>query len=261
MNIETKLTLIVTLATGGLIFLSLMIILFVVFYQRRVYMKQTKISQLEAEGQRELLNAVLTAKENEQKRIAQELHDEIGSSVNAVKLSLNVMAIPSEEKKILSEELLQISKNVRRISNELMPSVLDELGFHQAVNHLIKKYEQSSNGIFSIDLNLNEPFPLVKAEELGLYRVLQELMNNIVKYAEASHVSLEITHTSDCIVISLKDDGNGFKPDVQSLTKGDSLGLKNIQSRIQQIRGKIDYELPEQGGTIVRIELKNYERN
>lgn len=253
---DDKIFFMIAVGTVGMIVMIIAIIAFVIIYQRRIFHKHQQIAELETETQKELINAVLTTKEMEQKRIAQELHDEIGSSINAVKMSLISMNIPADSKKLLSEELLLISKNVRRISNELMPSVLDELGFHQALVHLIKKFQDSSSIKFEIHSELENPYPLDKTVELSLYRVLQELMNNICKYSQATEVVLTIHHTKDSIDINLVDNGTGFIPSEDTLTKGDSLGLKNIKSRLQQIHGTEEYTVNEPKGTKVTIHLK-----
>lgn len=253
---EEKLIFTVAFGTLGMIIMIIAVIGFVIIYQRKIFAKSTKIAHLETENQKELVNAVLIAKEMEQKRIAQELHDEIGSSINAVKMSLINMDIAAETRKVLSDELLNISKNVRRISNELMPSVLEELGFHHAVEHLVKKIQSSTKIKIEIHSELENPYPLDKQVELSLYRVLQELMNNIVKYANASTVILTIYHTENYIDINLVDDGVGFVPESENLTKGDSLGLKNIKSRLQQIDGTDEYSKLEPKGTKVHIHIK-----
>jgi len=253
---EEKIRFMLILGTIALMVIAIAIIVFIVVYQRKYFAKQSELSELETETQKALLDAVLTTKEIEQKRIAQELHDEIGSSVNAVKMSLISMDIAADVKKKLSDELLQISKNVRRISNELMPSVLDELGFHQALVHLVKKFQAASTINFEVHTELEEPYPLEKTVELSLYRVLQELMNNISKYSMAKNVILTIHHTQDMIEINLVDDGNGFIPSQTTLAKTDSLGLKNIISRLQQIQGTSEYKLNEPKGTKVTIHLK-----
>jgi signal transduction histidine kinase len=246
------------IATGtiGMIVIIITIIGFVIVYQRKIFQKQQQLSQLETENQKALLEAVLVTKANEQKRIAQELHDEIGSSINAVKMSLIPMDLQPELKKQLTEELLQISKNVRRISNELMPSVLDELGFHHAVAHLVRKNNESSPIQFEFDTEVSEPFELNKMTQLSLYRVIQELMNNIVKYSNAKNTMLTILHTADFLEINIVDDGEGFVPSMENLSKSDSLGLKNIISRLQSINGTSQYELNEPKGTKVSIHLK-----
>jgi len=251
-----NISVIIAFGTAAMVFIALAVVTFVIMYQRKMFTKQNQLAQLETENQKVLVNAVLTAKEMEQKRIAQELHDEIGSSVNAVRMSLIGMTIDDETKKKLNTELTDISKNVRRISNELMPSVLDELGFHQALVHLVKKYQESSQIEFEILTNLEDPYPLDKKVELSLYRILQELMNNIVKYSKATNVILTIHHNSKEIEINLVDNGDGFIPDENNLTKGDSLGLKNIKSRLQQINGEENYSLNTPKGTKVTIHLK-----
>lgn len=254
---DDKIFYMLAMGTTGMTVMILAVIVFVIIYQRKIFNKQSRISQLETENQKELVNAVLTAKELEQKRIAQELHDEIGSSINTIKMSLIRMELNQDIKDQLSQELQDISKNVRRISNELMPSALEELGFHTALEHLIKKFQSSSTLNFEFLSEIENPYSLDKQVELGLYRVLQELINNIVKYANATEVLITVHHTSEFIDIQLIDDGLGFIPDEKNLTKGDSLGLKNIKSRIQQINGQEEYELMNPKGTKVRIHLKN----
>ena len=253
---EDQLFFTIAVGTSGMIVMIIAVIGFVVIYQRKIFEKHQQIAELETENQKALVDAVLITKENEQKRIAQELHDEIGSSINAVKMSLIPMNLDPEVKKQLTEELLQISKNVRRISNELMPSVLDELGFHQAVAHLVRKYNEAGSIEFDIHTEIREPFELSKMTQLSLYRVLQELMNNIVKYSNAKNAILTIYHTPDFLDINLVDDGEGFVPSMENLSKSDSLGLKNIISRLQQIHGTSQYELNQPKGTKVSIHLK-----
>ena len=252
---DSEIVFMMTLGTGGMVMLAVMVIVFIVIYQRRIFKKKTQIAEMEMETQRLLMDAVLTTKELEQKRIAQELHDEIGSSVNAVKMSLIYMELKEETREKLNDDLLTISKNVRRLSNELMPSVLDELGFQQAIVHLVKRFQESSNVLFETKQQVELPFLLDKSAELSLYRVVQELINNILKYAKATKVELNILHDNKKMIIELNDNGTGFIPAETHLSKSDSLGLKNITSRIQQVRAKIDYSLLEPSGTRVTITL------
>ena len=99
------------------------------------------------------------------------------------------------------------------------------------------------------------PFFIDKSIELSLYRVVQELLNNIVKYSKATKVELNIRHDNKKMIIELNDNGTGFIPSETYLSKTDSLGLKNIISRIQQVRAKIDYSLLEPRGTRVTLTL------
>lgn len=252
---DNEIVFMMTLGTGGMVMLAVMVIVFIVIYQRRIFKKKTQIAEMEMETQRLLMDAVLTTKELEQKRIAQELHDEIGSSVNAVKMSLIYMELSEDTRVKLNDDLLTISKNVRRLSNELMPSVLDELGFQQALIHLVKRFQESTNTVFETTQMVDLPFFIDKSVELSLYRVIQELINNILKYSNATKVELNVRHDSRYLLIELKDNGTGFIPSEMYLSKTDSLGLKNIISRIQQVRAKIDYSLLEPSGTKVTIQL------
>jgi signal transduction histidine kinase len=253
---DNEIVFMMTLGTGGMVMLAVMVIVFIVIYQRRIFKKKTQIALMEMENQRAMMDAVLKTKELEQKRIAQELHDEIGSSVNAVKMSLIYMQLEESARIKLNEDLLMISKNVRRLSNELMPSVLDELGFQQALVHLVKRFQESSNCVFDINQHASDPFSMDKAMELSMYRIIQELINNIIKYAKATKVTISVMHNDRAIKIELSDNGSGFIPTDAYLSKTDSLGLKNILSRVQQINADISYELLEPSGTKVTLIVK-----
>ncbi|MFN5148152.1 MAG: sensor histidine kinase [Flavobacteriia bacterium] len=248
----------IMIAVGTILMVVIIIAIigFVIIYQRKIFHKHQQLSELEMGNQKALVEAVLVTKANEQKRIAQELHDEIGSSINAIKMSLIPLDIRPELKKKLTEELFQISQKVRKISNELMPSVLDELGFNQAIGHLVRKNNESGPIKFDFETEMRQPFELTKMTQLSLYRVIQELINNILKYSNAKNTRLSILHTADFLEINLSDDGDGFIPSVENLSKSDSLGLKNIISRLQSINGTIQFQMNVPKGTIASIHLK-----
>lgn len=248
----------ISIATGGLIFIAFIIILFVIFYQRKIFSKQNQLDQLTIENQKQLLNAVLTTKESEQKRIAQELHDEIGSSVNSLKMHLHTLPIEELSKYKIADELVLISKNIRRISNDLMPAVLEELGLVAALKHICKRFQDATQIKFIYTENVNLKLSLTKIEELSMYRILQELFTNICKYSTANLVEIELKNDFNDFSIRVFDNGTGFIPSKENYTSSkDSLGLKNIQSRIQQLGATIHYEYGKPKGTIVTLTLKN----
>ena len=245
----------IAVATIMMVVIVIAIIGFVIIYQRKIFQKHQQLSDLEMGNQKALVEAILVTKVNEQKRIAQELHDEIGSSINAIKMSLIPMDIWPELKKQLTDELVQINHKVRKISNELMPSVLDELGLNLAIGHLVRKTNET--GLIKLDLvtDFHHPFELSKMTQISLYRIIQELINNILKYSNAQNTRLSILHTEDILEINITDDGDGFIPSVETLSKSDSLGLKNIISRVQSINATIQYQMNTPKGTIVSIHL------
>lgn len=258
-NTEIELTLL--LGTAVMVTLALFIIIFVVIYQRRLYSKQREMNELELEAQRELMEAVILAKEKEQKRMAQELHDGIGSALTALKMSIIQMNLVPEHKKQIDTNIKAISADVRRISNELMPSVLEDMGLQAALERLAQRIRGAT--LIECKYSRNNALDSLHNEEaqLALYRVVQELVNNIIKYAKATEISIAEEIIDGNYVLSISDNGTGFEPSESELTKPGSLGLKNIKSRIQQVGGTITYKKLSPKGTNVNIEIRNYEKH
>ncbi len=243
--------------TGGMIFLALLVIIFIVVYQRKMFAKQNQLKTLELESQKQLVEATIQVKEREQKRVAQELHDDIGASLTAVRFMLQRVDDSTEVKPELISALSEITKKVRRISNDLLPSVLEEFGLQEAINDLVDGFNRSAPVKINFSCEYYTISFLKKDIELSLFRIVQELMNNILKYAEATEVSIKLSNTPKQIEIVIVDNGNGVIPDKEVFTK--SLGLKNIESRLQYINGSMQREKNEPKGTIVTIIKPTYE--
>ncbi len=251
MEKSEEISFILIIGTGGMIFLAMLVIIFIVVYQRKMFAKQNQLKVLELESQKKLVESTIQAKEREQKRVAQELHDDIGASLTAVRFLLQQVDDSVKIKPELISSISEITKKVRRISNDLLPSVLEEFGLQEAIKDLVETFRQSSGIKIQYSSDLYTISFLKKDIELSLFRIVQELMNNILKYAEATEVSIKLSNTLRQIEIVIEDNGNGIIPDKDVPTK--SLGLKNIESRLQYINGSIKRENNQPKGTIVTI--------
>lgn len=242
------------IVTIVMILFAIGIIAFVFIYNKKIHDKKEEIRQQELNYQRELVSATISSREEEQRRIAQELHDDVGSTITAIKFSVSSLPIEENSKAILSESLnLAISK-VRRLSNELLPSILEELGLLPAVNNLVKGLKEQIPTIeFSISMVKDEQSVRQNRDvNLALYRVTQELLNNIIKYANSTEIQVVIIQNITGVQIEITDNGIGFAPSTSDLKKINSLGLKNMASRLQQINGKLEYsKLPKGTKTTV----------
>ncbi len=225
--------------------IALGLIAFVVIYNKKIQVKKAAEKVREIAFQKDLLISVIQSKEEEQRRIAQELHDDVGSTVTAIRFSVASLNIDADVKKILNENLGLAIQKIRSISNELLPSILDELGLISAVKSLFQNYENQfkASKEFTCEAVKNPAnLKQTKEVELAIYRILQELINNCIKYAEASSIELFIEQDESGIKLILTDNGLGFIPSEHTQKEKASLGLKNIQSRLQQINGEISYE-------------------
>jgi len=203
-----------------------------------------------------LLAATLETQEVERKRIAERLHNGIGQMLYGIQLNLNLLSMEtgesgeqrhSQQKQRTMELLSDAIAETRRVSHELMPSVLQDFGLKVSVEHLCKQYDGTLNADCSVcDLPENIPQYLSTA----LYRTLQELMTNIVKHAKANHVRVALRHTPPYYELEVQDDGQGFETDKW----GSGIGLKSLRDRILLMKGEFQVESGPDGTTI-RVKL------
>lgn len=239
------------------------IILFVTYYQRKQIQQKIAIQELKAEMQRQMLESSLEVQEVERRRIAKDLHDEVGAMLSATKMSLNQMVrkidstdlstLAQQTKELLDESISQ----VRRISKELVPSTLEEFGLVSALDEFIQKIHVASGVLFV--LNHEGIIPpdkrFDKKIELTVYRIAQELVNNALKHAQANEISLILKEQTNHLIFEFNDDGIGF--DIEKVQKNvkKGLGLKNIESRLSVVNGTFVQKSELGKGTQSYIEI------
>lgn len=210
--------------------------------------------QLKLNQQKELLLAILEAQENERKRIAEGLHNGLGQLLYAAKLNLDHVHsddpddLPTRRK--VDELLVEAIDQTRRISHELMPITLSDLGLEAAIRDICCKFNHHSLDFKCWTFNLNNP--LEKYLQLAIYRIAQELANNIVKHAGATQASITLREEADFIIIQGEDNGKGFNP---SQVKSAGLGLKTIHDRVQLLNGTMEIDSSPDQGTLITIYL------
>ncbi len=210
-----------------------------------------------AEIEKLRFKSVIEAEENERARIAQELHDGLGQLLSTARLNVAGLedAVSVEDKVGVERSLKLIDEacvEVRSISHNMMPSALIRLGLVPAINELVSNVN-SVKGI-KIDFETNVESSLGKSLDITIYRVVQEILNNMIRHAKASNINMSIEKTGDNLKITMKDDGIGFNSEELKNSKG--IGWKNIFSRISMLDGDIRLESELQKGTIVFINLK-----
>jgi signal transduction histidine kinase len=205
------------------------------------------------------IKAIVTTQEEERKRISRDLHDDVGTKLSAVNLFLSSLSeratrTNDEEIKLLAQSSKQILKetmtDVRQILRNLNPLVLEEYGYIAAVTGLANKINETKQVHFNLEVP-DTPLQLDKENELMLYRITQELINNVLKHAEAKHVWLSIEKCEKKIVLKIEDDGNGF--DINVLKDG--YGLHNLDARTKLMQGSLVINSQPGKGTMVIIEI------
>jgi signal transduction histidine kinase len=222
----------------------------------RASLKRTHLHHRLADKERQrsrLLQALLTAQEEERGRISRDLHDQIGQSLTALLLGLD-RNIGSPDPAALQhlKELTSVTLgDVRRIALDLRPSVLDELGLEAAVRRyardVLERYE------VRVSVLVNLPGRLDRQEETVLYRVIQEGLTNIVRHARASQASVVVTSYNSYVQCVVEDDGIGFE--AGALLPAEQVGLIGMRERLELLGGRLRIESAPDAGTALYARL------
>jgi len=202
------------------------------------------------------LKAIINATEEERKRIARELHDGIGQQLTGLKLAWNKLLrdISGEKEKKKVEELAVVldeaCSDVREISHRMMPRALGEMGLVAAISDMLAKSLGTGEITYRFE-HFRVESRFAEHVELGLYRICQELINNVIKHSEATEVSVQLFLSKAQLVLIIEDNGNGFDLD----KNGDGIGLLNIRSRLNTVNGEVNYEPSPNSGTVATIRI------
>jgi two-component system CheB/CheR fusion protein len=205
--------------------------------------------------QKDILNAVIETQEAERKRIGESLHNGLGQILYSVKLKIDGIdkhTDPQKLKKINEETqamLLEAIKETRSISSQLMPTILEDYGLAIAIDSLCKKLKDT----LKIRCNITGFEKRIETKyEIGIFRIVQELLNNIIKHADASSVGIILQNMNNKIHIMVKDNGVGFNKTIQP----SGVGLSSIKSRVKLFEGSLKIASKKNQGTEVNIQFQ-----
>jgi len=240
-----------------MLLLAISIVIFFVIYQKRLLSEQLRLQKLQDDYQRQLLTSSVDVQEKERIRIGQDLHDEIGSSLSAIKMLTNQLLIDDEESSQLisgiRDGLSNTINDVRNIANNLFPSVLSKFGLVDALQHLATILSAGSS--VAIDLITEKTFALSFEYELAIYRILQELINNALKHANAKNLEIKLSQLGNNILLIVKDDGCGFDATTVSDLKYAGIGIKSIQTRVAILQAGMQIVSEKDKGTLIEITI------
>lgn len=260
---QSSISLVMFLGTLGMLALTIGLILFIIFHQRKVIRYQLRLQQMEQEQQKILLNASIRLQEEERQRLAADLHDDAGPLLATARLYLNENLV-NQDKATQLQSIFQARQIlddtiqlIRNISHSLMPPTLKNFGLESATNDLFQKI--SGSGTINASSRFHDYRERLKPEiELIVFRVIQELINNILKHSNSSFIHLTQNNHDDLFILRIHHDGRGIvQADFEKLNKSNiGLGLKNISSRLRVAQGRIFFEKdPSQTYYKVTIEI------
>jgi signal transduction histidine kinase len=227
----------VLIGTAGGLLLALSLILFYIRYQRKFIGQQAAMQKAELEHKQLLLNSIIRSQEEERIRISKELHDHVGSSLAGIRLLVSRLkgADADAVSNIATETRSGIDKvieDVRSISHNLSPAGLELWGFNEA----LEEYSHKTGRAAGIAIEMNDAADgrmndLCFDDALSVFRVMQELVNNTIKHAQAARITIDIRQAGAGVEITYTDDGKGI--DKEKNTHG--IGMYNIESRLSTI--------------------------
>jgi two-component system, NarL family, sensor kinase len=241
----------------GALFILLTAFFAVVYFRQKNkrirLLKEKEIQRLEEEKKVLAARALVEGQEEERKRVAQELHDGIGVLLSSVKLQFTRIEDQQPENALLIQQarnmLDKAAGDIRRISHNIMPGNLIRYGLDAAVEDLFESINESGlikaeTAVHPGETKLSENFQIM------VYRIIQEMVNNTLKHAQATNISLVINY-NDHFSLQYADNGKGFKP--EEVMAGTTLGLKSISSRVNFMEGEMSIESSPGKGTSVFI--------
>lgn len=254
---ENQPILIIIMAVIFLLLMGIALLSFFFFSRKKITEKELEKKQLELNHQKEILQATITTQEEERKRIAQDLHDDVSSKLNVITLNANLLAdgdLTDEEFTFINQKILKITDETlftsRKIAHNLLPPILNKFGLEPAINELVGDFNDSKKIVIASSIQYPKEY-LSKDNELHFFRILQELINNSIRHGKAKNASLAIENSSEKLTMKYSDNGIGFDTSNTQLKKG--IGLQNIESRVAILRGKFTIESQPNKGVNVTI--------
>ena len=251
-----------TMIIASLVIIVLTGIISVFLYmQRRKIKDELRRKDLDLENRNKHFEAFINGQEQERKRIASDLHDGLGQNLVMLKMGVSNLKAgdPEQQDKVnnYTREIEQMIEETRKLSHNMMPGVLVDLGLLKALKSLVSEINLLHPSLHT-ELIIAEPFRKMPAHtEIQVYRIIQELLNNVIKHAAASQCRISLSSAGQNISISIKDNGRGF--DNQAPKTG--IGLQNVQSRVNSLNGKLSIESGLNQGSAFTITLANTEQD
>lgn len=250
----------ISFATG--IFVIVILIWIAIYFRMKIKKNRIiaaqKIQQLEDEKKLLEAQSVILGQEKERKRIAQELHDGIGVLLSTA--SIHFSGVEQNTKDNKTNEMIKKAKDllskaggeVRKISQNMMPVVLSKFGLREAIEDLFDELEESGRIRTEVTMICTND-RLTEDTEIMVYRIVQEMINNTLKHAEATEITCRLKRDPELIIIDYSDNGKGF--DTDALPRNKSLGIYGIRSRVDFLHGEIELKSTISQGTSYHIRI------
>jgi signal transduction histidine kinase len=234
----------------SILFASLVVLTTFLLVNRIRLKRKNRLQQELNNRQSEVFSLTAAIQDKERKRIAQDLHDGMGTLLSAARLKLSSLTNTLPEVNDTLVLLDDATAELRNISHNIMPAALSRLGLTAALKNLLEKISESKGiHVNFITHGIQERLP--EEKEIFIYRIILELVNNVVKHSGASEATVQLVRYPSEINITVEDNGNG----ISGPLPGSGLGLSSIQSRVDFLKGSFYIDFTEGAGTIAVINV------
>ena len=218
---------------------------------RRVIHLMEQVYEQDLQKTRMQTEQLVRGQEMERSRISRELHDGIGQMLHALKLK---MGNENEDKASITDYISEVIGETKRICNDLMPLTLESFGLSKGLKNLIDKANQEHPEVdMAFYTNFEER--LDAQREKHIYRIVQELVNNTLKYGKAQYIDLQMNKYEDRLVIMMEDDGVGFDPEAGMNSESGGYGLKNMNFRAKLLNAQLTLDSQVGHGLVATLEV------
>lgn len=246
LDYEKEIVAIILYTSCFLMVVAVFLVVFFYFSRKKIIQKEIEKRELEIHLHKQQLHAIIVTQEEERKRIAQDLHDDISSKLNIVSLNTHLLSAPNlteAETKEITDNIINLTakalENSRKIAHNLLPPVFEKFGLSAGVEELCEEFESSK----SVKIKYKNEIDFDEKDidrHLHVFRILQELMNNSLNHGKASEIWINFKNRNGINTCNYKDNGVGFDSKNAENQKG--LGMKNIDSRISFLNGTLEIE-------------------
>ncbi len=256
---SSQIPLIFAMATAAMLVMAIAIVLFIVFYQKKMLQEQLTRQSMEAEHRQKMMVAEMQSRENERSRLSKEIHDGVGVMLQALRATTFAVAknASDEDRGELNQQINEITETVRSMAYNLMPPSLEKFGLKETLDEYCNKLNQYNPDIqfhFSQD---GSPGRLDSWQQLTLYRIVQESTTNAIRHANASEVTVAMVWSPEVLTLWVADNGKGFDfPSGQNKTHGrHGLGLYSLENRASLLGATLKFSSNIPTGTLLTVHL------
>lgn len=243
------------IATLLFLLMTCFIVTFWMIYQRRRAMHREEKKQLHVAYEKEVLHSRLEMKEQTLKHISEEIHDNISQILSLAKLNIGIMEsnCPESLRERIGDTKQLISKviqDLRDLSGSMDTDTITARGVYAAISAELDRIKKT--GAYIVNFNSSGTvWRMDVSRELILFRIFQEVLNNLIKHASASVIDIDICYTATLCTLSIADNGKGF--DITTLPESRGMGLRNMEKRSAMIGASLQLESNVLNGTLIRI--------